>query len=88
MKQASMLTSHLKGLYKGNLLLAHGAKVHSLYPLYVALKEHGLSLVDIFCVILWHERLGCLNKSSITYLSKAEYTPKLSFFDHQFYKHC
>ena len=34
-------------LHKGNLLLAHGPKTHSLYPLYVTLREGDLFLVDI-----------------------------------------
>ena len=33
-------------LYRGNLLLARGPKVHSLYPLYVTLREGDLFLVD------------------------------------------
>ena len=34
-------------LDRGNLLLARGPKVHSLYPLYVTLREGDLFLVDI-----------------------------------------
>ena len=34
-------------LHKGNLLLARGSKVHSLYLLYVTLREGDLFLVDI-----------------------------------------
>ena len=41
-------------LHKGNLLLARGPKVHSLYPLYVSLKEGDLFLVDIPVSSLCH----------------------------------
>jgi hypothetical protein len=67
------------GLYKGNLLLARGPRIHSLYPLYVMLREGDLFVVD--------RRLGHLSKTRITYLSKANYIPKLSFSDNQFCEH-
>ena len=41
-------------LHRGNLLLARGPKVHSLYPLYVTLREGDLFLVDIPVSSLWH----------------------------------
>jgi ATP-binding cassette subfamily B (MDR/TAP) protein 1 len=74
-------------LHKGNLLLARGPKIHSLYPLYVMLREGDLFVVDIPVSSLWHERLGHLSKAGITHLSKAGYIPKLSFSDHQFCEH-
>ena len=75
-------------LHRGNLLLARGTKVHSLYPLYVTLRESRLFLVDLPVSSLWHGRIGHLSKSSITHLSRAGYIVKLSFFDHQFCEHC
>ena len=79
---------YLWTLHKGNLLLARGPKVHSLYPLYVTLREGDLFLVDIPVSSLWHGRLGHLSKVGITHLSRADYIPKLSFSDHQFCEHC
>ena len=75
-------------LYRGNILLARGPKVHTFYPLYVTLRESGLFLVDLPVSSLWRGRLGHLSKSGITHLSKAGYIPKLSFSDHQFCEHC
>ena len=69
-------------LHKGNLLLARGPKVHSLYPLYVTLKEGDLFLVDIPVSSLWQGPLGHLSKAGITHLSRTDYIPKLSFSDH------
>ena len=60
--------------------------VHSLYPLYVTLRESGLFLVDLPVSSLSHGRRGHLSKSGI-YLD-AGYIPKLSFSDHQFCEHC
>ena len=68
--------------------VARGPKVHSLYPLYITLREGGLFLVDIPVSSLWHGRLGHLSKAGIMHLSKAGYIPKLSFSDHQFCEHC
>ena len=62
--------------------------VHSLYPLYVTLREGDLFLVDIPVSSLWHGRLRHLNKADITHLSRVGYIPKLSFSDHQFCEHC
>ena len=81
-------SSRGRTLHKGNVLLARGSKVHTLYPLYVTLKEGDLFLVDILVSSLWHGQLGHLNKADITHLSKAKYILKLSFSDHQFCKHC
>ena len=75
-------------LHKGNLLLTHAPKTHSLYPLYVTLRQGDLFLVDIPVSSLWYGRLGHLSKVGITHLSKAGYIPKLSFSDHQFCEHC
>ena len=75
-------------LHKGNLLLARGPKVHSLYPLYVTLKEGDLFLVDIRVSSLWHGRLGHLNKANVTHLSRDGYIPKPFFSNHQFCEHC
>ena len=75
-------------LHKGNLLLAQGPKVHSLYPLYVTFREGDLFLVDIPMSSLWHGQLGHLSKAGITHLSRAGYILKLSFSDHQFCEHC
>jgi hypothetical protein len=44
--------------------------------------------MDILVSSLWHGRLGHLNKTGISFLSKASYIPKLSFSDHQFCEHC
>ena len=74
-------------LHRGNLLLARGLKVHSLYPLYVTLREGDLFLVDIHVLSLWHGRLGHLSKANITHLSRVGYIPKHSFSDHQFCEH-
>jgi hypothetical protein len=52
------------------------------------LKEGDLFVVDIPVLSLWHGRLGHLSKTGITYLSKADNIPKLSFSDHQFCEHC
>jgi hypothetical protein len=75
-------------LHKGNLLLARGPKIHSLYPLYITLREGDFFLVDIPVSSLWHGRLGHLSKAGIKYLSKTRYIPKVSFSDHQFCEHC
>jgi hypothetical protein len=56
--------------------------------LYITLREGDVFVVDIPVSTLWHERLGHLSKTGITYLSKASYIPKLSFSDHQFCDHC
>ena len=71
----------------GNLLLARGPKVHSLYLLYITVREGDQFLVDIPASSLWHRRLGHLNKAIIMHLSRAEYILKLSFWDHQFCEH-
>ena len=71
-----------------NLLLARGLKVHSLYPLYVTLREGHLFLVDIPMSSLWHGRCNHLSKADIMQLSRSDYIPKLSFSNHQFYEHC
>jgi hypothetical protein len=47
-----------------------------------------LFVVDIPVSSLWHRRLGHLSKTGISFLFKAGYIPKLSFFDHQFCEHC
>ena len=60
-------------LHKGNLLLARVPKVHSLYPLYVTLREGDLFLVDIPVSSLWHGRLRHLSKAGITHLSRVRY---------------
>jgi hypothetical protein len=75
-------------IHKGNLLPAHGPRIHFLYPLYITLREGDLFVVHILVSLLWHGRLGHLSKTSITYLSKAGYIPKLSFSNHQFCEHC
>ena len=75
-------------LHKGNLLLARGPKIHSLYPFHVTFREGDLFLVDILVSSPWHGRLGHLSKADITHLSRARYILKLSFSDHQFCQHC
>ena len=45
-------------LHKGNLLLAWGLKVHSLYLLYATLRSGDLFLVDIPMSSLWQGRLA------------------------------
>ena len=72
----------------GNFLLDGGPEVHSLYPLYVTLKEGDLFLVDFPVSSLCHKRLRHLSKADITHLSRAGYIPQLSFWDHQFCEHC
>jgi hypothetical protein len=52
------------------------------------LKEGDLFVVDIPVLSLCHGRLSHLSKTGITYLSKVDYIPKLSFSDHQFCEHC
>jgi hypothetical protein len=56
--------------------------------LYVTLREGDLFVIDISVSSLWHGRLGHLSKTGISFLSKAEYIPKLSFSDHQLCEHC
>jgi hypothetical protein len=75
-------------IHKGNLLLARGLRIHSMYPLYITLQEGDVFVMDIPVSSLWHGRLGHQSKTGITYLSKAGYIPKLSFSDHQFCEHC
>ena len=53
-------------LYKGNLLLAREPKVHSLYLLYITLRQGDLFLVDIPVSSLWQRRLRHLSKAGIT----------------------
>ena len=74
--------------HRENLQTACGPKVHLVYPLYITLRESRIFMVDLPESSPWHGKLGHLSKSGITQLSKAEYIPKLSFSDHQFYKHC
>ena len=40
-------------LHRGNLLLARGPKVRSLYPQYITLNEDDLFLVDILVLSQW-----------------------------------
>jgi hypothetical protein len=89
--EADFRTSFSSGgwtIHKGNLLLARGPRIQSLYPLYVTLCEGDLFVVDIPVSSLWHGRLGHLSKAGISFLSKAGYIPKLSLSDHQFCEHC
>ena len=86
----SMSSSYQEGGHsiEETTYLLQGTKVHSLYPLYVALKDDDLFLVDIPVSSLWHGWLRHLSKAGITHLSKSGYIPKLSFSDHQFCEHC
>jgi hypothetical protein len=85
LEEADFRTSFSSGgwsIHKGNLLLAHGPRIQSLYPLYVTLCEGDLFVIDISVSSLWHGRLGHLSKTDILFLSKAGYIPKLSLSDH------
>jgi hypothetical protein len=89
--EADFRTSFSSGgwsIHKGNLLLARGSRIHSLYPLFVTLCEGDLFVIDIPVSSLWHGRLGHLSKTGRSFLPKAGYIPKLSFSDHQFCEHC
>ena len=70
--------------HKGSLLLTYALKVLSLYMLYVTLRDRWfIQIVDLLMSSLWH-----LNKSGITRLSKDEYIPRISFFEHKFCEYC
>ena len=47
---------------KGNLNIASGSKIDSLYPLYVSCKNDLLSVNELPNVSLWHSRLGHMSR--------------------------
>ncbi|MCO5561711.1 hypothetical protein L7F22_015334 [Adiantum nelumboides] len=73
---------------KGNLMVAQGSKVGSLYHLYVSAKNNVLSVNELPTVALWHSRLGHMSKKRMETLSHLGYVPSLSFFEFPFYEHC
>ncbi|MCO5612545.1 hypothetical protein L7F22_066813 [Adiantum nelumboides] len=73
---------------KGHLILAHGSKVGTLYPLYVSDKNNVLSVTELFTVALWHIRLGNMSKKGMETLSCLGYLQSLSFSNFSFCEHC
>ncbi|MCO5547156.1 hypothetical protein L7F22_000599 [Adiantum nelumboides] len=73
---------------KGHLILVHGFKVGTLYPLYVSDKNSVLSVTELPTVALWHSRLSHMSKKGMETLSRLGYLPSLSFFDFPFCEHC
>ena len=73
---------------KGNLNIASGSKIGSLYPLYVSCKNDLLSVIELPNVSLWHSRLGHMSRKAMENLSRMGYFPALSFSDFPFCEHC
>ncbi|MCO5578319.1 hypothetical protein L7F22_032160 [Adiantum nelumboides] len=73
---------------KGHLILAHGSKVGTLYPLYVSDNNNVFSITKLPTIALWHSRLGPMSKKGMEMLSCLGYLPSLSFFDFSFCEHC
>ncbi|MCO5547999.1 hypothetical protein L7F22_001455 [Adiantum nelumboides] len=72
----------------GHVVLAHGSKVGTLYPLYVSNKNSVLSVIELPTVALWHSQLGHMSKKGMETLSRLGYLPSLSFFYFPFCEHC
>ena len=70
------------------MLVAHGSKVGSLYPLYVSKKETVLSITEQLPVSLWHSWLGHMSRKAMETLSRSGYLPDLCFSDFMFCEHC
>ncbi|MCO5590742.1 hypothetical protein L7F22_044717 [Adiantum nelumboides] len=73
---------------KGHLILAHGSKVGTLYPLYVSDTNSVLSVIELPTVALWHSRLGHMSKKGMETLSHLGYLLSLSFSDFPICEHC
>ncbi|MCO5604461.1 hypothetical protein L7F22_058627 [Adiantum nelumboides] len=73
---------------KGHLILAHGSKVGTLYPLYVSDKNSVLSVTKLPTVALWHSRLGHMSKKGMETLSRLGYLPSISVSNFSFCEHC
>ena len=50
---------------KGNIIIAKGNKVGSLYPLFIHQKEHRLVLTDQPMTCIWHGHLGYMSQNGI-----------------------
>ena len=73
---------------KGNMIVAKGNKVGSLYPLFVHKKEHFLAITDQPMTSIWHGRLGHMSRNGMEILSRYGHLPKLSFSDFVLCEHC
>ena len=62
---------------KGNLIIGSGAKVGTLYTMYVSPKNSILSVTELPNVALWHGRLGHMSKKGMETLSHSGYLPSL-----------
>ena len=73
---------------KGNLVIASGSKMGSLYPLLFSCKNSVLAVTELPSVALWHSRLGHMSKKGMETLSRLGYLPSLLFSDFPFCEHC
>ena len=73
---------------KGNMVIAKGNKVGSLYPLVVHQKEHLLTVTGQPMTCIWHGRLGHMSRTGMETLSRSGYLPALSFSDFSVCEHC
>ena len=73
---------------KGNLVLARGAKVGSLYPMYDSSRNDLLSVTELPNIAMWHSRLGHMSRKGMETLSHLGYLPSLSYSDFPFCEHC
>ena len=73
---------------KGNMVIAKGNKVGSLYPLVVHQKEHLLTVTKQPMTCIWHGRLGHMSRTGMETLSHFGYLPMLSFSNFSVCEHC
>ena len=73
---------------KGNMVIAKGNEIGSLYPLFIHQKEHLLVLTDQPMMSICHGHLGHMSQNGIKIISLHRHLPKLSFSNFVFCEHC
>ena len=75
-------------LTKGNLVLAKGAKMNTLYSLCVAsVVDHIVGITEQPPASLWHQRLGHMSLKGMKMLARADYIPVFDFGGFEFCEH-
>ena len=76
-------------LTKGNLVLAKGAKMNTLYSLCVAsVVDHIVGITKQSPASLWHQRLGHMSLKGMKMLARADFIPVFDFGGFEFCEHC
>ena len=71
------------------MLISHGSKFGSLYPIYVSNKNSVLLVKKLSIIALWHSQLGHMSKKGIKTLSCLGcLLPSLSFSQFSLCVHC